>query len=122
MKVKYLYQSNKSILFFFLTIQGDNSEPSAAEGQTSGFRKLYLLVSLADASNKHKNTKTQRQIQKILACELKHKDKKYKLKQLLDIRTKREPDLKIQEFTLAGEFPKNTNTQRQNIHIKNICW
>ena len=95
MKVKYLYQSNKSILFFFLTIQGDNSEPSAAEGQTSGFRKLYLLVSSAIASNKHKNTKTQRQIQKILACELKHKDKKYKLKQLLDIRTKREPDLKI---------------------------
>ena len=43
---------------FFLTIQGDNSEPSAAEGQTSRFRKLYLLVSSADASNKHKNTKT----------------------------------------------------------------
>ena len=48
------------------------------------------------------NTKTQRQIQKILTGDLKHKDKKYKLKHLLDTRTKREPDLKIQEITLAG--------------------
>ena len=64
-------------IVFFFTIQGDYSKPSAAEGQTSRFRKLYLLVS--------PNTK-----------------KKYKLKHLLDTRTKREPDLKIQEITLAG--------------------
>ena len=62
-------------IVFFFTIQGDYSEPSAAEGQTSRFRKLYLLVSSADASNKHKNVKTQRQLQKILNGEPKHKDK-----------------------------------------------
>ena len=51
-------------IVFFLTIQGDNSEPSAAEGQTSRFRKLYLLVS--------PNTKTKIQIKTLAG----HKDKK----------------------------------------------